>query len=85
MIIRQATLHLGDLFLTEADLARALAGIADREDGNGMTFAAVALGTAGAVADDAIEQGAAKNVAGVGKTRDKAVAFAGDLRLFHYI
>ena len=51
-------------------MARALAGIADREDGNGVTFAAVALGTAGAVADDAMEQGAAKNVAGVGETQD---------------
>jgi hypothetical protein len=63
----------------EADLARAWAGIADGEDRDGVTFAAVALGTARAVPDDALEQGAAENVAGVGEARDKAVAMAGDL------
>ena len=85
LIIRQTTLHLRDLFLTEADLASASAGIADCEDGNGVTFAAVALGTAGAVTDDAFEQRAAENVGGVGESRGKAIALAGNRRLFHYI
>jgi hypothetical protein len=79
LIIRETTPHLRDLLFTKADLARALAGIADRQDRNGVTFATVALGTAGAVADDAFEQGAAENVAGIGEMRGKAVAFAGDL------
>jgi hypothetical protein len=79
LIIRQTTFDLRDLLLTEADLARALTRIADREDSNGVTFATVALGTAGAVADDAFKQGAAENVGGVGETRSQAVAFAEDL------
>ena len=76
-------LHIGDLVLTEADLARAFAGITDREDRDGVTFAAVAPGAAGAVTDDALEQGAAQDVAGVGEARGKAIAFADRLRLFH--
>jgi len=84
LIIRQTTLYLRDLLLTEADLARALAGIADREDRNRVTFATVALGAAGAVADDAFEQGAAENVAGVGEARGEAIASANYLRLVHY-
>jgi len=83
-IIRQTTLHIGDLVLTEADLARAFGGIADREDRYGVTFAAVAPGAAGAVTDEAPQQGAAEDVAGAGEARGKAIAFAGSLRLFHY-
>jgi len=49
-----------------------------------VTLATVAPGAAGAVANDALEQGAAENVAGVGKARGKAIAFTGSLRLFHY-
>jgi hypothetical protein len=78
LIIRQTTLHLRDLLFTEADLAGAWPGIADGEDRNWVTFAAVALGATGAVADDALEQGAAENVAGVGEMGSKAVAFAGE-------
>jgi hypothetical protein len=85
LIIRQTTLHLRDLFLAEADLSRALARVSDSEDGNGVTFTTVALRAAGAVADDALEQGAAKNVGGVGESRGKAVNFAAELRPFHYI
>jgi hypothetical protein len=83
-VIRQTTLHIGDLVLTEADLERAFAGIADREDGYGVTFAAVAPGAAGAVTDEALEQGAAEDVAGAGEARGKATAFADGPRLFHY-
>jgi hypothetical protein len=49
-----------------------------------VTFAVVALGAAGAVADDALEQGAAENAAGAGEARGEAVAFASDPLLFHY-
>jgi hypothetical protein len=83
LIIRQTALHLGDLLFTEADLADALPGIADGEDRNGVTFAAVALGATGAVADDALEQRAAENVAGVREVRSKAVALADDRGVFH--
>jgi len=85
LIIRQTPFHLRDLLFAEADLSRALAGIADCEDGNGVTFAAVALGAAGAVADDAFEQGTAENVGGVGESRSEAIAFVGKLFMFHYI
>jgi hypothetical protein len=85
LIIRQTTFDLRDLLLTEADLSRALAGVSDCEDGNGVTFAAVALRAAGAVADDAFEQGAAENVGGVGESRSEAIAFVGELFMFHYI
>ena len=73
-----------DLFRLEADLARASAGIADREHRYGVTFATVALGAAGAVANNAFEQGSAQDVASVGEARGKAVAFAGGLLMFHY-
>jgi hypothetical protein len=85
LIIRQTTFHLRNLFFTEADLARALAGIADREDSNGVTFTAVALRAAGAMTDDAFEQGAAENVGSVGESRGEAIAFAGNLGMFHYL
>jgi hypothetical protein len=85
LIIRQTALHLRDLLFTEADLAGAWPGIADGEDRNGVTFAAVALGATGAVADDALEQGSAENVGGAGEMGSKAVAFAGKFGLFHTI
>ena len=74
---------MSDLFLAQTDLAGASTGIADGENRYGMTFATVALGAAGAVADDSIEQGAAEDVSGVGKTGDKAVAFVGGNLMFH--
>ena len=58
-------------------------GIADGEHGDGMPFAARTLGTAGAMADGALEQGAAEDVAGVGETLEEAVAAADDLLLLH--
>jgi hypothetical protein len=48
-----------------------------------MTFAAVAHRAAGAVANDAIEQGSAEDVGGVGEARDEEVASAGERFLFH--
>jgi hypothetical protein len=55
LIIRQTALHMRNLLLTEADLARETAGIADCEERNGVPFATLALGAAGAVPDDAFE------------------------------
>jgi hypothetical protein len=72
-----------NLFLTEADLACASPRIADRENGYGMTLAAVAYGAAGAVADDAVEQGATEDVGGVGEARDQQIASSGEHFLFH--
>jgi len=77
VVVRQTPLYIRNLLLAEADLACDFAGIADREDGHRMTFAPVAFGAAGAVADDALEQRAAEEMGGIGKARDKAVAFAG--------
>jgi len=75
---------MSDLFLAETDLAGASARIADGENGYGMSFATVALGTARAVTDDSMEQGAAKDLSGIGKTRDQAIALADSGFLFHY-
>jgi hypothetical protein len=61
-----------------------VAGIADSEDGNRVTFATIALGATGAVANDALEQRATEDAGGIGEARGKAVAFTGELRLFHY-
>jgi hypothetical protein len=68
VIVLQTTLHMRNLFLAEADLARASAGITNSQDGYRVTLAAVALGAAGAVTDDAFEQGAAEEVSGFGET-----------------
>jgi hypothetical protein len=66
VIVGEETLYLWNLLFAEADLANATARIADSEDRHGMTFAALTLGATGAVADSALEQGAAKEVAGWG-------------------
>jgi len=65
---------MSDLFLAETDLARASAGIADGEHHDRMSFATVALGAAFGVTDDSLEEGAAEDVRGAGKTRDEAIA-----------
>jgi len=66
---------MSDLILPETDLADARAGIADGENRYGMSFAAIALGTARAVTNDSLEQGAAKDVPGAGEARGEAIAF----------
>ena len=75
MIVGQTTFYMSDLFLTETDLADARAGIANGENRHGMSFAAIALGTARAMPDDSLEQGAAEDVLGAGEARDEAIAF----------
>jgi hypothetical protein len=69
---------MSDLFLAETDLTRASARIADGENCHGMSFATVALRTAGAVMDDPFEKRAAENVPGIGKTRGEAIALTDD-------
>jgi hypothetical protein len=75
LIVGQTTLYISDLILTETDLADACAGIADGENRYGMSFAASTLGTAGAVPDDSLEQGAAEHLPGARETRGEAIAF----------
>jgi hypothetical protein len=75
---------MSDLILTETDLADASAGIADSENRYGMSFAAIALGTARAVTDDSLEQGAAEDVLGAGEARGEAIAFKKRGWLIHY-
>jgi len=75
---------LSNLLLREADVANDTAGIADGEHGDGMALAASAFGATGAMADGAVEEGAAKNVAGAGEISEEAVALAGELLLIHY-
>ena len=75
---------MSDLLWKEADLTNDAAGIADSQHGDGVTFAAGAFGAAGAMADGALEQGAAEDLAGLGEAGEEAVALAGDLLLIHY-
>ncbi len=84
MIVGQTTLYMSDLILTETDLADARTGISDGENRYGMSFAAIALGTARAVPDDSLEQGAAEDVLGAGKTHGEAIAFTKSSFLLHY-
>ncbi len=52
------------LFRGKADLFGTAAGIGDRQDPDGMAEALGAGGAAGAVADVAVEQGAAEDLGG---------------------
>ena len=75
---------MSDLIFTETDLADARAGIADGENRYGMSFAAIALGTARAMPDDSLEQGAAEDVLGAGEARGEAIAFTKSGYMIHY-
>jgi hypothetical protein len=83
-VIDQAAPHMSDFLWREADLTNDAAGIADSEHGDGVAFAAGAFGAAGAMADDAMEQGAAEDLAGLGEAGEEAVALADDLFLLHH-
>ena len=75
MIVGQTTLYMSDLILTETDLTDARARIADGENRYRMSFAAIALGTARAVPNDSLEQGAAEDIPGAGEARGEEIAF----------
>jgi hypothetical protein len=49
-----------------------------------MAFAAGTFGAAGAMADGALEQGAAEDLAGLGKAVEEAVALLHDPLLIHH-
>ena len=73
----------GFLFGGEADLLGASAGIADGQDPDQMAGSAGADGTAGAMADAAMEQGAAEDFGGGGQGGGEFGAGCGDGYVFH--
>ena len=83
VIILQTLLHMRGLLFAQTDLMHAAAGITHGENGDRMPAAAVAVFAALAVADGAVEQGAAQDIAGFGKPGQKPVALADDLLLIH--
>lgn len=72
-----------NLILGETDLANDAAGVANGENSDGVTLATGALGAAGAVADGALEQRAAEDIAGIGKTGEESAAALDDPLLIH--
>ena len=66
-VIAQPLLDHGSLFGAEAELLGAPARIADGQYPNGVALSGGADGTAGAMADVAVEQRAAENLAGGGQ------------------
>jgi hypothetical protein len=68
----------GLLFGREADLPGPSAGIADGEDPDQVAGAAGADGTAGAMADAAVEEGAAEDLGGGGQGGGESGAGLGD-------
>jgi hypothetical protein len=70
--------------LRETDLTNDAAGITDGEDGDGMAFAAGAFGAAGAMADSALEQRAAEDLASLGKLGEAAFAPLDDPFMVHH-
>ena len=84
MVAGKAAPYLSDFLRREADLTNDAAGIAGGEHGDGVAFAAGAFGTAGAMADDAQEQGAAEDLAGLGELSEKALAPLDDPLMIHH-
>ena len=75
---------MSDLLLGQADLANGASGVADGEDRDSMALAALALGTAGAMTDGALEQRTAEDVTRGGEPREEAFALLDDLCVIHY-
>jgi len=80
----QTTSRRSDLLLAQADLTNNAAGIADGQDSDGMTFTAGAFGAAGAMADGALEQRAAEDIAGLREPRQEVVTPPQDPLLIHH-
>ena len=74
----------GFLFGGEADLLGASAGIADGQNPDQVAGSAGADGTAGAMADAAMEQGAAEDLGGGGQCGGEFGAGFGGYRVFHF-
>ena len=74
LVIVQPPAHLGNLFAPQAELAGAPTGIAHRQNGNRMPFAARALRAAAGMANPALQQRAAQDVAGDRKAVEELIA-----------
>ena len=82
-VVAQPLLDQGLLFGGEADLLGAPAGIADGQDPDQVAGPAGADGTAGAMADAAMEQGSAEDLGGGGHSGGEFSAGFGDRCMFH--
>jgi len=71
------------LLFSQTDLMHPATGITDGQNGDWMPAAAFAVFATLAVADGAVEQGAAQDIAGFGKLRQKPVTLTDDLILIH--
>jgi hypothetical protein len=63
LIVVQPALHLFDLLLTQADLTSTFARIGNRQNPERMPFATSALCATAAMADDAVDERAAEDLA----------------------
>ena len=77
-VVAQPLLDHGFLFGGEADLFGTTAGIADGQDPDGVAGALGADGAAGAMANVAMEQGAAEDLGGGGQGGGEFGAGIGD-------
>jgi hypothetical protein len=75
LVVGQTTLYMSDLILTKTDLADTGAGIADGENGHGMSFTTLTLGAVGAVSDNPLEERTTQDFRGIGKRRGEAITF----------
>jgi hypothetical protein len=82
-VVVQPLLEYGFLLGGEADLLGASAGIADGQDPDPVAGSAGADGTAGAMADAAVEQRAAEDFGGGGQCGGEPGAGFGDRCMFH--
>src|SRR5215471_13251486 len=82
-VVAQPLLDESFLFGGKADLFGTAARIGDGQDPDGMAVALGAGGAAGAVADSAVEQGAAEDLGGGGERGGEFGAGHGNLRLLH--
>src|SRR5215469_9695797 len=83
VVVTQLLLDERFLFWGKTDLFGTAAGIGDCQDPDGMTEALGTGGAAGAVADRAVEQGAAEDLGGGGERGGEFGAGLGDGFMFH--
>ena len=83
MVVAQPLLDDRLLFGAKAELLGTPAGITDGQHPYGMTFSVGANGAAGAMPNDAVEQGTADDLGGEGKRRGEFGALAQDCLLLH--
>jgi hypothetical protein len=84
MVVGQTAPRLADFIRGETDLTNDAARVADGEDGDGMAFATGAFGAACAMANKALEQRAAEDIAGLRETGEEAVTSLDDLLMIHH-